>query len=333
MKTLESIDLICNKIQQQPLSSVLPLVQAIALECSDYEGYCCLYYWSKPMPKVEKANIAMRSGILQVLLGEGLQKSQILEYEEKGFELYIQMRSVGEDKVFTLSAKEMEDRCKAFDDMLLAVEIPQGLHPVDAYARSKVAEKEKLTVIQSRQQVEQQYAILLSYITTKLTEYRRKIILSERKKDMEKSIRNSKDVFIIHGHSEAKLLELEKILKEEFGLNPVILKDKPNSGLTIIDKFEKYASSCSYAFALFTPDDIVTNGKGEQYFQARPNVIFELGWFYANLGRNRVCILEQASDKSEIFSDLQGILRIQFNQNVEESYMKIKRELEDVGII
>ena len=333
MTTIERIDLIYEKIQNQPLSAIVPMIQPIALECGDYEGYCCLTYWSKPMAKDKAANVAMRAGMHRVLLGEGLGADKIAEIENNGFNLYLKMRTMEKDLVLSLSAKEMEDQIKAFDDMISAVEVPNELHPLDLYYRSQTAEKEKLIVIENRRKIEHQYAVLHSYITTKLTEYRRKITLSERKKSIEKGIRNSKDVFIIHGHSEAKLLELEKILKDEFHLNPIILKDKPNSGLTIIDKFEKYASSCSYAFALFTPDDIVTNGKGEQYFQARPNVIFELGWFYANLGRNRVCILEQASDKSEIFSDLQGILRIQFNRDVEESYMKIKRELEDVGII
>lgn len=333
MTTIEKIDLIYEKIEQQPLSTILPMLISIALECNDYEGYYCLTYWSKPILAQKKANVAIRQGTYRVLTGEGLSSEKIAEYEELGFNLYLSMRTVDEDRIEALSAKEMEDQCKAFDDMISAIEVPQGLHPVDLYSRSQTAAKEKLRVIERRREIEQQYAILYSYITTKLTEYRRKVILLERKESVGKGIRNSKDVFIIHGHNEAKLLELEKILKDEFKLNPIILKDKPNSGLTIIDKFEKYASSCAYAFALFTPDDIVTNEKGKQYFQARPNVIFELGWFYANLGRNRVCILEQASDKSEIFSDLQGVLRVQFNRDIEECYVKVKRELENVGII
>ena len=154
----------------------------------------------------------------------------------------------------------------------------------------------------------------------------------ERKEKLEKSSKNTKDVFIIHGHSEAKRRELETMLKERFGLNPIVLSEKPDQGLTIIEKFEKYASTCSYAFALFTPDDIVTNG-GQQYFQARPNVIFELGWFYANLGRARVCILDQASDQSRIFSDLQGVMRMQFKENISEKHFEIERELKSVGII
>ena len=98
-------------------------------------------------------------------------------------------------------------------------------------------------------------------------------------------------VFIIHGHDETRLLELEKIIRDDFNLIPIILKDQPDQGATtIIEKFELYAPQCSYAIALFTPDDIVENS-GKKYLQARPNVIYELGWFCAKLTRKRVILI------------------------------------------
>ena len=142
----------------------------------------------------------------------------------------------------------------------------------------------------------------------------------------------SKKVFIIHGHNEAKRRELEKII-DGFGLVPIVLGAKPNQGMTIIEKFEYYASECGFAFALFTPDDIIQTEDGKQYFQARPNVIFELGWFYSHLGRAKTCVISQASEKNSIFSDLQGVMRIPFNQDVEECYLQIKRELESANMI
>lgn len=148
----------------------------------------------------------------------------------------------------------------------------------------------------------------------------------------DETISASKKVFIIHGHNEAKRRELKDLLENKFGLETIVLGEQPNQGLTIIEKFEKYASCCGYAFALFTPDDIIINGE-EQYFQARPNVIFELGWFYSRLGRNRVCILDQASEKSEIFSDLHGVMRIQFNDAISDKYLEIEKELKSAGLL
>lgn len=333
MTTAERIDQIYDRMQSQTLSSILPLILPIALECQDYEGYCIFSHWLNPISQEKESTTELVEGMVRVLAQEGLSKEEINKIKRTSIQKYINMRTVGKDQVMGFGVKEMEDVLSSFDDMISAVEVPQGLHPVDLYYRSQSAAKEKLLIIEKRQVFEKQFAVLQSYLSTKLTEYRQKAVLTERKKALNTNIKNSKDVFIIHGHNEAKLLELEKLLKDEFGLNPIILKDKPNQGLTIIDKFEKYALQCSYAFALFTPDDIVTTPNGRQYFQARPNVIFELGWFYANLGRAKVCILEQASEKSEIFSDLQGIMRIQFNNNISESVLSIRRELESVGII
>ena len=143
----------------------------------------------------------------------------------------------------------------------------------------------------------------------------------------EKRKKNCKKVFIIHGHNEAKLRELKEILEKNFNLEPIILSEQAGEGKTLIEKIEKYASECSYAFAIFTPDDIVSNN-GEKYFQVRPNVIFELGWFYAKLGRSKVCILNQGSKQDSIFSDLKGVEYVSFKDNISEKYLKIKTELE-----
>lgn len=149
----------------------------------------------------------------------------------------------------------------------------------------------------------------------------------------ESALQNSEGkVFIIHGHNEGKWRELEKILKEEFSLKPIILSEQPDMGYTIIEKFEHYAKTCEYAFAIFTPDDIIDGASG-RYFQARPNVIFEIGWFYARLGREKVCILLEDGKGIEVFSDLQGVMQKRFQKSIKELYKDIETELKSVGII
>jgi predicted nucleotide-binding protein len=92
-------------------------------------------------------------------------------------------------------------------------------------------------------------------------------------------------VFIIHGHDELNLLILEKLLKERWQLSPIILRQLPGKGRTMIEKFEEEAKMARYAFAIYTPDDFIEI-KDTEYCQARPNTIFELGWFYGNKGRD-----------------------------------------------
>jgi predicted nucleotide-binding protein len=137
-------------------------------------------------------------------------------------------------------------------------------------------------------------------------------------------------IFIIHGHDELNWIRLSRLLRDEFGIRDVIvLKEEPSSGKTLIEKLEYAAKHCCYAFAVLTPDDMVEK-PDEVYFQSRPNVIFEIGWFYGRLGRDRVCIVKNT--ETTIPSDLIGIVTINFNNNVSEVYLDIKRELNKIDI-
>lgn len=151
--------------------------------------------------------------------------------------------------------------------------------------------------------------------------------LEKRENDqgiIERIIPNSKKVFIIHGQDKTNLLSLRSLLIERFGLNPIILNEQASKGRTLIEKFEQEALSAAFAFALFTPDDEIGT-QTFQYHQARPNVIFEIGWFFSRLGRNRVAILFKSGTK--IHSDLDGIVRIEFEDSINERILEIEREL------
>ena len=80
---------------------------------------------------------------------------------------------------------------------------------------------------------------------------------------------------------------------------------------------------------LLTPDDIIQ--ANENYEQARPNVIFELGWFFGRLGRKKVCIIMKKGTK--IHSDLEGISRIEFETKIEHKYTRIADELKQAKLI
>jgi predicted nucleotide-binding protein len=140
-----------------------------------------------------------------------------------------------------------------------------------------------------------------------------------------------KKVFVIHGHDEAKRRELGALLSSRLGLIPVILSEQPDAGCsTLIEKFELYAPTCSYAIALFTPDDQV-EVKGETYLQARPNVIYELGWFCAALGRKNVMLL--LKEGTTVFSDFSGIVEKRFKEHVSEKYLEIENDLKASGML
>lgn len=149
-------------------------------------------------------------------------------------------------------------------------------------------------------------------------------------KSFPSKIPNTKNIFIIHGHDELNSLKLKNILSDDFHLSPIMIASKPGQSRSIIDKFEIDASTCSFAFALFTKDDEVKNSN-DIYHQARPNVIFESGWFTGRLSKHRVVLLLQNGTK--IHSDLDGISRIQFHKDIKEKYKEIKDELEAANMI
>jgi predicted nucleotide-binding protein len=140
----------------------------------------------------------------------------------------------------------------------------------------------------------------------------------------------TKSVFIIHGHDERNALSLSQLLRDKFDLKPIIILATAGMSHYLSDKFEQDAQSCTFAFALFTPDDEVANS-GQIYNQARPNVFYETGWFIGRLGRQRVILLLKAGAK--IHSDLEGVSRIEFANKVEEKFIEIQSELKAAKII
>jgi len=140
----------------------------------------------------------------------------------------------------------------------------------------------------------------------------------------------SRNVFIVHGHDETNLLRLRTLLKERYRLTPTILMEEASSGQTVIEKFERMASEAAFCIVLMTPDDQVSLPTGG-VAQARPNAIFELGWFYGRLGRSRVCNLVKRG--TSIHSDLAGIVSIEFIEKVDETVPALEKELRQAGLI
>lgn len=150
--------------------------------------------------------------------------------------------------------------------------------------------------------------------------------------DISKFAAENKKVFIVHGQNEAKKLELKDFLAK-LALDPVILHQQNDLGMTIIEKFEYYASQCVFAVVLLTPDDQTApaTSSAEAKWRARQNVIMELGWFMAKLGRERVLILHQG--QLEIPSDILGVVYAPFSNSVTEAGETIRERLKGVGLL
>jgi len=115
----------------------------------------------------------------------------------------------------------------------------------------------------------------------------------------------SNKVFIVHGHDGESRETVARFLGN-IGFEPVILNEQANRGRTIIEKVEANVD-VGFAVVLLTPDDVGrAQGDAELEPRARQNVLLELGYFMARLGRDKVCALRKGS--VSIPSDFAGVV-------------------------
>jgi predicted nucleotide-binding protein len=141
----------------------------------------------------------------------------------------------------------------------------------------------------------------------------------------------SNRIFVVHGHDEQLKVETELFLTN-LGLEPVVLHRQPDEGKTIIEKFEKHAD-VGFAFVLFTPDEIaytvdqllVPETARKKEYRARPNVIFEFGFFVGKLGRGRVCGLLRGTVTRP--SDMDGLIYKDASKGIEPIAWNLIQEL------
>lgn len=147
---------------------------------------------------------------------------------------------------------------------------------------------------------------LVELLETEISLRGRSLELSEGPAEPEVLPHLSRRVFLVHGHHDGLLHEVARYL-EKLKLEPVILREQPSSGRTIIEKFVDFAD-VAYAVVLLTPDDrggMVKDAFEQQRPRARQNVILELGYFLGKLSRNRVTALHMGD--VEIPSDYSGV--------------------------
>lgn len=136
-------------------------------------------------------------------------------------------------------------------------------------------------------------------------------------------------VFVVHGHDDAAKEMVARFL-QQLGFEPIILHEQPNEGRAVIEKFEVYAE-VDFAVVILTPDDVghPADKKSDVQPRARQNVIFELGFFIARLGRSRVCAL--CKSDVEIPSDYHGVLYVNLDQG-QGWKMILAREMKRAGL-
>ena len=139
-------------------------------------------------------------------------------------------------------------------------------------------------------------------------------------------------IFIVHGHDDQAREQLELILRR-LELEPFILQNNYGGGNTIIEALEQQIyEEAAFGIVLMTPDDYgYPKSKAEELkLRARQNVILEMGMVLASLGRDRMAILKKGV--LEHPSDVDGVLRLDFNDHVKEVAVRLATRMKKEGI-
>lgn len=141
-------------------------------------------------------------------------------------------------------------------------------------------------------------------------------------------------IFIVHGHDTEARDQLELALRR-LGLEPFILMNAPGQGKTLIEALEGHIGadySAAFGIVLMTPDDMgyaKKDGEGKVEPRARQNVILETGMLLSSLTRARMALIVKGH--IELPSDLEGIIRLGYNDHIREIVPKLAHSLKLSG--
>lgn len=141
-------------------------------------------------------------------------------------------------------------------------------------------------------------------------------------------------IFIVHGHDTEARDQLELAL-HRLGMQPFILMNSATRGKTLIESLEGHIGkdySSAFGIVLMTPDDMgyaKKDGPEKSEPRARQNVILETGMLLSSLTRARMALVVKGH--LELPSDLEGIIRLGYNDHLREIIPKLCQNLKEAG--
>lgn len=135
-------------------------------------------------------------------------------------------------------------------------------------------------------------------------------------------------VFVSHGHDDNATAAVQKFI-EDGGARAIVLKEQLNPGQAILSAFKEHAN-VQFAIILVTPDDVGAKNGMPLRPRARQNVIFELGFFLAKLGEDKVVALyKDDGEPIEWPSNYEGVL---YRRMEGEWKIQLAKDLKKAGI-
>lgn len=135
-------------------------------------------------------------------------------------------------------------------------------------------------------------------------------------------------IFLVHGRDLGRRELVRRFLETITDRQVVVLAEQPNRGQDLLGKLLSNAQEASFAVVVLTPDDAGGLEGEEPRPRARQNVVFELGFFIALLGRDKVAALNDPT--VELPTDFSGVAYIPIEG--ESWQIELARELKTAGI-
>lgn len=170
--------------------------------------------------------------------------------------------------------------------------------------------------------------ILLEQLAKDLGLIRDQTVMIQEEKQM--ADQKKQRVFIVHGHDNAAKQEMARTL-ESAGFEAIILHEQADTGLTIIEKIERY-TDVNYAVVLYTECDLGRSKKDpieKERNRARQNVVFEHGYLIGKLGRNHVSALVKGDVETP--GDISGVVYTKMDEDGAWK-MALARNMKAVGL-
>ncbi len=178
------------------------------------------------------------------------------------------------------------------------------------------------------EQVEECRAYLYG-ATEKLSSIRKRVEIISEAPPLD-SAAAARSVFVVHGHDDHARSKVENLLRK-LKFEPIVLAEAAHGGKTIIEQVEDHSRQAAFAIVVLTPDDSGSKaGSSDPRPRARQNVIFELGYFFARLGRSRVCALHKGD--LELPSDVHGIGDVRMDEGGRWEVL-LAREMKAAGLV
>jgi hypothetical protein len=137
--------------------------------------------------------------------------------------------------------------------------------------------------------------------------------------------------FIVHGRDPSHYREqVARLIERTTSLEPIILDEQPNKGLSLIEKFRAHARPDGVAIIIMTGDDVAylkSAGPASSRPRPRQNVILELGYFLGTLPRDRTIVLRE--EDLEGPSDIEGVSYYDLSGDWKR---KLARELHELHV-